>query len=191
MTHLIPVIILAGGESRRMGRDKALLPYQGVPMIERVVNALRPVASEIIIIANKHPERFEYLGAPVHPDVIPGMGPLSGLYTGFSITGADEIMLVACDMPMVSTEMARYVMSRRDPKADATIPLAFGREQGLFAVYRRTAIEKFRDRIAAASIQFDEFRRGLDRALIPETELATVEPGLDSFRNVNRPEELA
>ena len=142
------------------------------------------------LIANKTGS-FGHLGLPVYPDVIPGMGPLSGLYTAFEATGAGELLMIACDMPLVSREMVKFVLSCSDRPGSAVIPVVGGREQGLFAIYRRSSIEKFMERIKSASIQFDEFRRGLDKSHIEEDELRRVEADLRSFVNVNRPEDIA
>ncbi|MBI4828042.1 MAG: molybdenum cofactor guanylyltransferase [Nitrospinae bacterium] len=182
--------VLAGGQSRRMGRDKSLIPVEGVPMIERVVRALRPAVERIIIIANGDLSRFEFLGLPVYPDLIPGMGPLSGLYTAFERTGADEVLLAACDMPWISETTARLIAGRRKLPGEAVIPRVGGREQGLFALYRRRALEKFHERVLRADIQFDEFRRGLDRIYIEEEEFLKAGAPLAAFENVNSPEDL-
>lgn len=183
--------LLAGGQSRRMGANKAFMDAGGAPMIERVIAAIRPEVLEMAIVANG-PERFEKYGFPVHQDVIKGMGPLSGLYTAFERTGADEVFLIACDLPLLSGKIVRLILSRAAGSAsDAVIPVVGGVEQGLLAIYRRPAIEKFRSRIEAASIQFDEFRNGLEREYIGEGELREAEPDLRSFTNVNTPEDLA
>ena len=173
-----------------MGRDKSLIPVDGVPMIERVVRALRPVTPRIVIIANGELSRFGFLDLPVYPDLIPGMGPLSGLYTAFERTGADEVLLAACDMPWISETAARLILGRHHAAADAVIPRTGGREQGLFALYRRGAVEKFRERILRADIQFDEFRRGLNRVYIEEEEFLKAGAPLAAFENVNSPDDL-
>jgi len=181
--------ILAGGKSVRMGRDKAMLEYHGTPMIRRVLEAVSPSVERTIIISN-NPGALKGIDTQIYADMIRGMGPLSGLVTAFDATSADEILLVACDMPMISSVMARFIVSCSSLPGDAVIPVVNGREQGLFAIYRRRSVEKMWDRISAASIQFDEFRKNLDRTFIPESKLRRIEPSLDSFHNVNRPEDL-
>lgn len=184
--------LLAGGQSRRMGADKAFLDAGGAPMIERVITAIKPEVRDLVIVANDL-ERFEKYGLSVYQDVIKGMGPLSGLYTAFEKTGADEVFLIACDLPLLSGKIVRLILSGAGARAggEAVIPVVGGVEQGLLAIYRRPAIEKFRSRIEAASIQFDEFRNGLEREYIGESQLREVEPDLRSFTNVNTPEDLA
>lgn len=182
--------LLAGGQSRRMGEDKAFLDAGGVPMIERVIAAVRPEVRDLVIVANK-PGRFERYGFPVYEDVIKGMGPLSGLYTAFEKTGADEVFLAACDLPLLSGKVVRLILSRAGAASEAIIPVVEGVEQGLLAIYKRAALEKYKTRIESASIQFDEFRNGLAREYIGEADLRETEPDLRSFNNVNTPKDLA
>lgn len=182
--------ILAGGKSRRMGgADKALIKVDGVPMIERVVKAVTPWVEETVIIANT-PEAYEHIGLPVYRDIVTGMGPLSGLVTAFDILDTNELLLVACDMPFVTTEMIRFIISCANRGGDGVIPFADGREQGLLAVYRKPAIEKIRTRIEEGTIQFNEFRSGLEKSTIGEEELRIVDPELKSFININSPDEI-
>jgi molybdopterin-guanine dinucleotide biosynthesis protein A len=183
--------ILAGGEGRRFGSEKGLALFRGEPMVAWAIRAARMAAETAVIIANR-PELYAGFGCPVHRDVIKGMGPLSGLHAAFHVTGAEEVLALACDMPLAGGDMAKYLVARIESFAgDAAIPLVNGREQGLFAVYRRSAITRHMARIEAASIQFDEFRMGLEKLLIGEDELRRVEAGLESFINVNRVEDLA
>jgi len=184
--------VLAGGAGRRFGGgEKGLALFRGKPMITRALKAVNGTVQSTVIIANR-PELYSTFGLSVYPDVIRGMGPLSGLHAAFHHTGASGILLLACDMPLVSAEMVKFLAGRaEDAPGDAVIPIANGKEQGLFAVYRRRALDKHLARIAAASIQFDEFRRAIEKTLIGEDELRKVEPGLASFINVNSKADLA
>lgn len=182
----IPIAILAGGKSRRMGRDKAFVELEGMPMIQWVITAVKECSINPLIIANE-PDRYGGFGLPVYSDIIPGMGPLSGLHTAFSVTGADRLMIVSCDLPLVSPEVIKYILNRINDRAEAVIPFVEGREQGLLAVYARSGLERFGGRISSASIMFDEFRMGLERIFIGEDELRKVDPDLRSFLNVNTP----
>ncbi len=189
MARNITVAILSGGKSRRMGTDKAFLPFEGVPMIERVIATAKPFAKELLIIANDKPA-YERYGCRVCEDIIKGMGPLSGLYTAFNVTRSDLLLLVATDMPTIHPDIVRLISDNDEFAGDVLLPVAFGKEQGLLAAYRRSAIEKFSERILQADIQFDEFRNGLEKTFIPEEELRLIDPALSTFRNVNRPEDL-
>jgi len=189
--HTLIAAILAGGKSRRMGRDKTFLEFDGVPMIHRVIDAIKPYVEDMVIISNNLRENlFKNFGIAIHKDKILGMGPLSGLYTAFETTGAPELLLVACDMPLIKPEIVELLISYHDWPGDALVPIAGGREQGLLAVYRRSAIEKVRDKIESRSMQFDEFRKGIYKTLIHEDTIKRLDPDLVSFRNINRPEDF-
>jgi molybdopterin-guanine dinucleotide biosynthesis protein A len=187
--NTIPIAVLAGGKSRRMGRDKAFVELAGTPMIQWVITAVAQCSRTAFIISNE-PEKFTSFGLPVYPDVIPGMGPLSGLHTAFAVTGADRVMIAPCDSPLVSPDAIKLILDYPDGGAEAAIPFVDGREQGMLAVYARSGIERYAERIASASIMFDEFRLGLDRIFITEDELRKVEPDLRSFLNVNTPADI-
>ncbi len=186
---VIPIAILAGGKSRRMGRDKSFVEFAGAPMIQWVVSAVAQCSGRGIIIANE-PGKYSRFGLPVYPDIIPGMGPLSGLHTAFTVTGADRVMIAPCDSPLVSPEVIKYILNYPDGGADAVIPFVEGREQGMLGVYSRGAVDGFEERIASASMMFDEFRLSLNRIFIREDELRTVEPDLRTFLNMNTPGDL-
>jgi molybdopterin-guanine dinucleotide biosynthesis protein A len=185
----IPIAILAGGKSRRMGRDKAFVELAGSPMIQWAITAVTQCSSAAFIIANE-PEKYAGFGLPVYPDIIPGMGPLSGLHTAFTVTGADRVMITPCDLPLVSTVAINLILNYPDGGAEAVIPFVDGREQGMLAVYARRGIERYAERISSASIMFDEFRLGLNRVFIGEDEFRKVDPGLQTFLNVNRPTDV-
>ena len=80
---MLTVVIQAGGQSRRMGKDKALIPFQGQPLISRVIQRVLPVASEILITTNK-PQDFDFLPYTLITDIIPGRGALGGVYTALN-----------------------------------------------------------------------------------------------------------
>ena len=97
---MIHVAVLAGGQSRRMGRDKALLQLGDQTLIERVLAAAHPLGYPRLIIGD--PAAYAHLGLPVHPDRHPGLGPLGGLYTALSTTDA-PVLLLACDLPFLTS----------------------------------------------------------------------------------------
>ena len=167
---VVVAAILAGGKSRRMGQDKAFVKIDGVFMIEKVIDTISPLVSQTVIIANE-PEAYRRFSLPVYADIITGMGPLSGLHTAFEKTGAEKILLVACDMPHINREIVRYMIEFNEWEEEALIPFVGGREQGLLALYKRSAIEKVANDISQKAIQFDQFRKVISKRLIAEEEL--------------------
>lgn len=106
-------IILAGGKSRRMGRNKALLDLGGLTLIERVAGVMSGVCREIII-AGGDPGALGSLGYPVVPDAYPGCGPLSGIHAGIMAAGSQYCFISACDIPFLSEKLIRRVVSEAE-----------------------------------------------------------------------------
>src|SRR5512138_1558865 len=101
---MLSVVIQAGGQSTRMGENKALKPFLGRPLIQRVLARLSPVADELIVTTNQ-PADFSFLSLPLLPDLRPGRGPLGGLFTALAAAHYPYVGVVACDMPFCSAEL--------------------------------------------------------------------------------------
>jgi molybdopterin-guanine dinucleotide biosynthesis protein A len=134
--HKLTLIIQAGGESRRMGEDKALKKFLGEPLVQRLVKRLQPLRQEIAIIA-RDPSAYAFLNLPVYTDVQPGAGPLGGLLTAMSVADTPFVAVIACDMPFVNTELLIYQWSLIQERGiDVVIPIYDDELQPFQAVYR-------------------------------------------------------
>ena len=134
---MLTLVIQAGGESRRMGADKALLPFLGKPLILRPLNRLAPMADELLVTSNQ-PDSFHFLGLAPIPDLLPGMGALGGLYTALSIALHPYVAVVACDMPFASLAIFALELSLlKETGADAVIPRTESGTEPFHAIYRR------------------------------------------------------
>ena len=129
----ISAYILAGGKSSRFGENKALYNYEGKPLVQRVVETVRSVIPRISIIANQ-PELYTFLDLPVYTDIIPGLGPLGGIYTALRNSSTPYIFIAACDMPDISPDVIRYMMSIAEDH-DVTIPWNDNFYEPLHAIY--------------------------------------------------------
>lgn len=188
---MLTIVIQAGGESRRMGQDKALVSFLDKPLISRVIERVRPVADELLITTNR-PESYRFLGIPLISDLIPGRGALGGLYTALSAAGTPLVAIVACDMPFVNPTL---ITAERDLlenlEWDAAIPRLDTGTEPFHAVYRRhtclpyvqTALDSGRWRVDA---WFSEARI----RFISQQEVQRYDPQLLAFSNVNNPDEL-
>jgi molybdenum cofactor guanylyltransferase len=132
--------VLAGGESTRMGRDKALLPFRGTTLVQHVARVVAEAAGNVALIGD--PARYGHLGYAVFADKVPGCGPLSGIYTALSVSPTDWNVLVACDMPALSAVILRKMVhfgikSTRECIA-ATGPS--GQPEPLCALYHRRSL---------------------------------------------------
>jgi molybdopterin-guanine dinucleotide biosynthesis protein A len=189
---MLTVSIQAGGQSTRMGEDKALKPFLGRPLIERVIERLEPLADEIIITTNR-PEDYGFLSLRLVPDLKPGRGALGGLYTALASANGDMVAVVACDMPFASPkliETAGRLMVREE--ADVVIAETADGMQPLHAVYRRQAcVPAIEAAIAADKWKvISWFPQVKVRTLTPE-EVKAIDPSGLCFWNLNTPEEFA
>lgn len=174
-----------------MGQDKALIPFLGKPLIQRVIARVEELGDEILVTTN-HPDDYQFLNVPLFADLIPGRGALGGLYTALSVAHGELVAVVACDMPFVSVPL---LAAERDllaePGCDAVIPKTDHGTEPFHAAYRRStclpaiewAIEAQKWRVNAW------FDRASLRFLTPE-EIRQYDPEEMAFWNVNTPEEL-
>jgi molybdopterin-guanine dinucleotide biosynthesis protein A len=185
---MIPAIVLAGGKSSRMGRPKGLIPFGGVPMLERVTERLSPVFDPIVVVGGEHRPPDTWLV----PDPEPGAGPLAAILTGLREAlpeGRGLAVAVACDMPFVDPDVLRALV-RYYGGYDAVVPRwADGHLEPLHAVYRESCM-------ASARAALDRGERRAD-ALLADVRVRYLDerdwqPGwARSWRNVNTPEDLA
>ncbi len=189
---MLSVVIQAGGESRRMGRDKGLAPFLGATLVERVYSRVAGLADELIVTSN-HPEAYAFLSMPVVTDRLPGRGALGGLYTALSSASQPLVAVVACDMPFVNAGIlaaARDLLAS-DPTIAAVIPRPGDGAEPFHAVYRREAclpaVEQAikRDRWRVDS-WFDQVRVHY----LADDILQAHDPDRLAFWNVNTPDEL-
>ena len=143
MAEPLSGLILAGGQSRRMRRDKALLAVGGVPVMERVMKALRCAGVCETLIVGGRPERFEAYAARVVPDDSPGFGVAGGIASGLAAMRGEAALTVGCDMPFLTGELLKRIASSLDGADAAAAETERGIEP-LCAVYRRSAESVFR-----------------------------------------------
>jgi molybdopterin-guanine dinucleotide biosynthesis protein A len=135
-------IVMAGGESKRMGTDKGLLSLRGRPIIESICEQLRDCFDEILISANQA-DKFGFLGLKVVPDKTPEQGPLMGIASALEVSSNELNFVIACDMPKVDLNLANRMLNEaKDKQADVVIPLT-GRDrfEPLFGIYSKRALE--------------------------------------------------
>jgi|SRR5579875_3217221 len=182
-------VILAGGKSSRMGTNKALLKINGKPNIERIVEELRLVFTDLILVTNQ-PETYEYLRVKQTPDLFPGLGPLAGLHAGLTASEDDLNLLVACDMPFVSSRLAERLVEQCG-EMDAVIPVINGREHPLFAIFHKRTAKKAVKCMETGRLSMKDLLEQINVRYVTEKEL----PEFSSheleriFFNMNRPDE--
>ena len=191
----ISLIVLAGGMSRRLGRDKALEPLAGETLLRRVVRrASEAVGSDdlVIVVADEgQAERTpEDLPHRVVVDALPGMGALGGTYTGLETAWNEWALVVACDMPFLSPPLIAYMTGLRDG-VDAVVPVVSERPEPTHALYSRRCIPAISERLEAGQLKASGFLDSVRVRYVAEDEARRFDPELLSFFNVNRPGDLA
>jgi len=128
-------IILAGGKSTRMGRDKALLPIGGRPMIEGIIEQLRTVFSEVIISAADD-SKYSFKGVTVIPDEVADEGPFQGIICAMRRARFPVCLVISCDIPEVPVRLVRRMIALAH-NADGAVPVRDGYPEPMFAVYSK------------------------------------------------------
>lgn len=179
------VIILAGGYSRRLGQDKALLPWRGRTLIEHIVTQAQTLSDDVLVISGAEIRYTEILDVPIFPDEIQGVGPMSGLYTGLKHAQYEYSLAVACDMPLISQAVLDLLTDELDSSVWAVVPEVEGHRVPMLAIYHKKClpvIERLLVRKHTSPLAL------LDAApvkIIPEERLRAVDPTLRSFTNIN------
>ncbi len=181
-------IILAGGKSTRYGRNKAFVDIDGLSLIERVIRVMDSIFQHLILITNT-PDEYAYLGLPMHEDLIKGLGPIGGIYTGLSKITDDAGFFVACDMPFLNKELIQYMIESRG-LFDVVVPRVSGMVEALHALYRRGCLPTVKRQIDSRQYQTLRIFDKVSTRYVEEDEIRSLDPDLRSFININRPQEL-
>ena len=189
---MLTVCIQAGGQSSRMGEDKALKTFLGRPLIQRVVERVSPIADELLVTTNR-PAEYSFLHLRLIPDLKPGRGALGGLYTAIASASQPFVAVLACDMPFASAALLETA-TRITVQEGADVVLAKG-EQGyepLHAVYRReTCLPAIEAAIAADQWKVIAWFPEVKVRVLNADEIKATDPLGLAFWNVNTPDEFA
>lgn len=181
-------LILAGGKSTRYGKNKALVELDGVRLIERVIRVMGSVFQRLIILTNT-PHEYAYLKLPMVEDLIKGLGPLGGLYTGLKTISDDAGFFVACDLPFLSEPLIRHIVGIRDD-FDVVLPKIDWKIEPLHALYTKRCLPSIKQMIDSQEHQVIRFFPKVRVKHVEENEIRKFDPELKSFFNINKPEEL-
>lgn len=185
----IAVAIMAGGMSRRMGRDKGEIRIDGIPMLERVARAALDAGLPAIVIGRERPEWWRLEAVRFIPDAMPGAGPLGGILTALRSTDG-PVLALACDMPMMTAEGIRWLVaiwkSDRNQENVGVISVHGDRIEPLFAIYEHASRHLIEEMIRRGELALKDLARAGSFSFIP---LGEIQRGW--LNNVNTPEDLA
>ncbi|MDT3740152.1 MAG: molybdenum cofactor guanylyltransferase [Candidatus Kapabacteria bacterium] len=134
----ITAIILSGGKSTRMGENKSFLKIGDITVIEHIVELLKSIFSDIIIITNE-PELYEFLNVRLFSDIYKNAGPLAGIHSGLINSASEKNFIISCDIPLMTAEMIKSIVDYPSDKL-ITIPKADGFVQELCGIYSKSLI---------------------------------------------------
>ena len=188
---MLSVVIQAGGQSTRMGEDKALKPFLGRPLIQRVVDRLAPIADEILVTTNR-PDDYAFLNLRLIPDLLPGRGALGGLYTALASAHGVMVAVVACDMPFASASLIQAsVRLLVEEEADVVIAKTDEGYEPFHAVYRRaTCVPAIQSAIEADKWKVIAWFPSVKVRELSPAEMGKLDPSVLCFWNVNTTEEF-
>jgi molybdopterin-guanine dinucleotide biosynthesis protein A len=182
-------IILAGGQSSRMGRPKAELPFGGVTMLDHIISEMMRVFDELVVaVAKPRLYAWETFLSRSLVDRKPGQGPVPALADALEEIRFDRAFVCSCDVPLVNGDLARTLCEMLGDN-DALIPHVEGKLQPLHAVYRKSCAKAFAQMHAAGGYRLQEIVKFAKVRIVPEEEIRALDPELRSFFNVNTPED--
>jgi molybdopterin-guanine dinucleotide biosynthesis protein A len=181
-------VLLAGGQSRRMGEDKATILFRGRPLWQNQLDILRKIGPEVIFVSARTDPLWRPADAEFVEDAPPSRGPLSGISATLSQITTEYLLALAIDMPFMTESYLRSLCERIEP-GRGVVPVIENRAEPLATVYPRDAKAEFRDALSG-----DDFSlQSLVRTLIAANKLFPIEVSdseKDLFRNLNEPPDL-
>ncbi len=183
-------VLLAGGKSRRMGRDKRLLAVGEQTLLARSLAALSSVFQDVLVVVAQDTAALE-IDAPVLRDLIPDCGSLGGLYTGLKQAGTEWVFAAACDMPFLDSATIRHFVGLKHEGDIVMAKLRHGL-QPMHAVYHRSCLPVMESLIQARDFKIHRLADHPSlrvRFVLPE-ELHLLDPDARSFDNINTPDDL-
>ena len=178
-------IILAGGKSSRMGRPKALLPFDGEPLIAHIVRSFKELFADVVVVIAPD-QVLPALPVTVVRDEVAYRGPVSGIYHGLNAAKGEASFVGSCDIPFLNLSLISHLVSQVH-NHDVVVPYWAGRYQPLFALYRKNVVPFLRDQLRRDELRpiflFDKVRT----RKIDEAEIRRFDPEGLSFLNMNTP----
>ena len=171
-------IVLCGGRSTRMGRDKAALAFGDETLLARVVRLAGEVASDVVLVARDGQELPGGLQAVRDP--AEGLGPLAGIAVGLGAIRGERALVVACDMPLLRPALARRLLELSHG-LEAVVPVIDGFPVPTCAVYTRAVAGRALELVAAGELRPKALFERIKTRFLPGDELRDVDPGLESF----------
>jgi molybdopterin-guanine dinucleotide biosynthesis protein A len=181
----ITAIILAGGKSKRMGTDKALLKLDGISLLERSVLLCKKLCDTIIISSNN--EAHQKFGFPLVPDEVKNCGPIGGIYSGLKKSETEWNFVISVDSAYVNPDFVSYLIAAIGD-VDAIVPYGTNGIEPLIALYNKQCLPAFEEKIRTGDFRMQNLVDSVNVKKIDAQ--GWIENYPDLFRNLNRPEDM-
>ncbi len=185
----IAPVILAGGKSSRMGRNKSFVTLGDQKLIDIVAGKVAALFAAPPLLVTNAPEEYAYLGLPTAGDVYRDMGPLGGIHAALSHSTAPRIFVFGCDMPFVSAELVLH-MAALSPAFDVVMPRFSDRPEPLHAVYSAACLGPAEACLARGDRRVISFFPAVNVRYLEQAEIRALLPDDTAFLNINTPEDL-
>ena len=186
MAEGVTGLILAGGQSRRMGQDKAFLPWGDATLLQHVIDTLRPITDELIVAVNDLGPFRHLEGVHVVADLLPGAHALGGLYTGLRAASNDRCFVCGCDAPFLNPTLIQYLIEQAEGY-DLVVPRTAQGLHPLHAVYAKSALPAMEAQLRQGRWDLQALVAKLHARIIEPKEWRRLDHGGLSFFNLNTP----
>jgi len=183
------IAILAGGQSRRMGRNKALISVAGKAILAHVVDKLIPLSDDLFLVTNT-PETYQTFNLSMVGDVIPNMAALGGIFTAISHAKHDWVFVIACDMPLLEAQVINGMATHRQG-VDIVTPRLDGHPDALHTFYNKRCLPAIKNQLSNRRLKIIEFFEKMRVCYLSKYDFRNYSADFNFLMNINTPEDLA
>jgi len=180
------VVVLAGGESKRMGSDKASVVLAGKSLLGHVLEQVEPLFSDILISVREPRPAIKY---PQIVDKSEDRGPMVGIKAALEEVKTGWVFVIACDMPFISTGLIQHLAGLRS-EIDAVVPHVFDRPQPLFGFYNKTCLPFIEERMKQGKRSMICLLADLETCQLSEQQVKAIDPELKSLLSLDTLEDV-
>ncbi|MDC3412983.1 molybdenum cofactor guanylyltransferase [Aquibacillus sp. 3ASR75-11] len=182
-------VILAGGQSTRMGTNKSLLMLNGRPIIQHIADEMQSVCDEMMIVTNDK-SLYEFLDIPMLEDNYPGMGPLAGLQSALASTNKDRVCLIACDTPFISKELYAYLDDSLKESYQGVVPVYQNKTHPLSGIYQKDTLPIIENCLNENQLRFTDYLNNIPVNYVETFHDVSNEEVSKHFFNMNTPDDF-
>jgi len=184
-------VILSGGLNTRFsGKDKSFILLENQYIIDFIYSIFQTLFDEIILVTN-NPMAYIHLDAIIVTDIFPTRSSLTGLHAGLYYSSNNYSFFVACDTPFLKKELIRAILNQIEPHVDAIVPETSKGLEPLFAVYSKKCLKPIEYQLNKKNLKVRSFLKKVRTTFFPENKIREIDPDLNSFFNINTPDDLA